>query len=1045
MKNRLLIAVATAILVLTGCVKDQELYDKVQDLDDRLTKVEEQVKELNSITIPGMQSIVAALQGKIYVESVTPTSEGYVITFSDKTTATITNGVDGEDGKDGVDGEKGDKGDTPAVGVVEIDGEFYWAVDGEPMLDAEGNKVPVYEALPQLRINEGKWQVSYDGGTTWTDVPTMGEANGSTISIEDSETSVTFYINGVPHVVTKELPFYMVFDQREDIMVREGETANIEYTVSGVKEGDQLEVDVLSVTNGWEAEVVSLPSGDEPGYIAVTNVEDVAGKVFVYATNGTGKTDIKSLCFEAGKFTASIDVTTVPAAGGNVVLTVVTNMDYELWIPSTVDWLAPAPETKAVRTDVITLVAQPNTTGKYRSSVVDVLLPDGTGEEFVVLQYPSETEATDITSLNNIADNTSVTLYNVTSVASSAASAVISDGNAYMYTTGKAITEGTTVNVTGVKKTDVNGDKYLEVETVETAETTIEAADPAPFYLGGAYEESRPYYTYATGVLTYENNVYSLESPMGDIVVFDTPVDELAFADKVGKTVVAYGYVVSYEWVDPDILQAKYQMVTDKVSAVTYTTNPAWELAYNPVGDILSNTVTGDASYYNMGVFTKEDYDEVGLEYIINYLADDIQWYMYLYSIYGMSPEDVLGMMALKESFESPVQLDYGEYVFIVAGINTDGTVTGEYQMLEFEKTEPQSIATYDDFIGQWMMGGSVLNITEKVNGSTYNVTGLVGQDEYGLAPVEAEFVDGKFILKECATNEVINDSQYGEGEIYLTGVFNYSGTEYSAYPVNTEEPTTIFTGYIYEEGGNISVEAGACDYGPFTKFRLIATLHGAYEGYSLNFPAVTIGNMSKYESDPIPEELFGKWICSEATDYWGETTYTNWEMTLSDGGYGVAMEGFDIGLSSYAYNVPVATWNEDEKTLTVALGTATGLSYGGETVYWCGFVGEEMTDVVYTVDFTTNTMSLSVDEVFATCSAGSFSGFSAPLVFTKEGTATSSVKNTPSSNPTMKKVENAKVERVLPAAVKAKVPAQKTNSLPKKEFGKVMKIQTSR
>ncbi|MDE5890534.1 MAG: DUF4988 domain-containing protein, partial [Bacteroidales bacterium] len=83
---------------------------------------EETVKELNQVTIPGMQSIVAAIQGNIYVTSVTTTADGYLITFSNSTTAVIKNGTDGQDGKDGVDGEKGDKGETPVISVVEIDG-----------------------------------------------------------------------------------------------------------------------------------------------------------------------------------------------------------------------------------------------------------------------------------------------------------------------------------------------------------------------------------------------------------------------------------------------------------------------------------------------------------------------------------------------------------------------------------------------------------------------------------------------------------------------------------------------------------------------------------------------------------------------------------------------------------------------------------------------------------------------------------------------------------------------------------------------------------
>ena len=115
----LMAAAMTATLVLAGgCADNDDLYEKFDDLVVRVDALEKTVNEINKITIPGMQSIVAAIQGNIYVTSVTPGDNGYTITFSDGTTAVIT---------DGVDGEKGDKGDTPVVGVVEADGEFYWA------------------------------------------------------------------------------------------------------------------------------------------------------------------------------------------------------------------------------------------------------------------------------------------------------------------------------------------------------------------------------------------------------------------------------------------------------------------------------------------------------------------------------------------------------------------------------------------------------------------------------------------------------------------------------------------------------------------------------------------------------------------------------------------------------------------------------------------------------------------------------------------------------------------------------------------------------
>ena len=232
MKNKVFWALVATFLFFVGCSKEQDLYDKVNDLDNRVSALEKTVNELNNITIPGLKSIVAAIQGNIYVTSVTPTADGYSIQFSNGTTAVIRNGIDG------VDGEKGDKGDTgasPVITVVEVDGVFYWAINGTVVTDESGKKVPVQAATPQLRINDGKWQVSYDGGTTWADVEVLGNPGGSTVSIVDGDTTVTFIINGETYVIQKEVPFYLVFDARKDLGVPQGEEFYFEYNIQGVK------------------------------------------------------------------------------------------------------------------------------------------------------------------------------------------------------------------------------------------------------------------------------------------------------------------------------------------------------------------------------------------------------------------------------------------------------------------------------------------------------------------------------------------------------------------------------------------------------------------------------------------------------------------------------------------------------------------------------------------------------------------------------------------------------------------------------------------
>ena len=140
---------------------DEELWNKVNSLDDRVTAVEGSLNNLNQ-TIPSLQTIVEAMENRTYISSVTSTSDGYKIDFSDGKSATITNGES-----------------APVIGInKDADGKYYWtqSFNGteEWLVDEGGNKMPVAgkdAVTPQLKINaNGCWTVSYDNGATFTEV-----------------------------------------------------------------------------------------------------------------------------------------------------------------------------------------------------------------------------------------------------------------------------------------------------------------------------------------------------------------------------------------------------------------------------------------------------------------------------------------------------------------------------------------------------------------------------------------------------------------------------------------------------------------------------------------------------------------------------------------------------------------------------------------------------------------------------------------------------------------------------------------------------------
>lgn len=200
MKTKIFILFAS-IVCLVSC-KDglwnaiNELNDKYENLDGRVAKLEEKCKEMNT-NISSLQTLVSVILNNDYIVSITPIMKenqeiGYTITFAIHEPITIyhgqngADGKDGQNGKDGKDGKNGNDGVTPIIGVTqdETDHAYYWTLNGTWLLDANGNRVPLTSKdgkdgqdgiTPQLKIENGYWYVSTDGGTTWTQ---LGKAVG---------------------------------------------------------------------------------------------------------------------------------------------------------------------------------------------------------------------------------------------------------------------------------------------------------------------------------------------------------------------------------------------------------------------------------------------------------------------------------------------------------------------------------------------------------------------------------------------------------------------------------------------------------------------------------------------------------------------------------------------------------------------------------------------------------------------------------------------------------------------------------------------------
>ena len=158
------------LFALTACHK--KIWDKLNDHEARIARLETLCNQFNT-NISALQTLVEAINARDYIKDIVPVTEngttiGYTISFGGRNPVTIYNGKDGKDGEDG---------HTPIIGLKAEDGIWYWTLDGEWILDAEGNKVRADGITPQLKIEADYWWVSYDSGTTWSQLgPAVSES-----------------------------------------------------------------------------------------------------------------------------------------------------------------------------------------------------------------------------------------------------------------------------------------------------------------------------------------------------------------------------------------------------------------------------------------------------------------------------------------------------------------------------------------------------------------------------------------------------------------------------------------------------------------------------------------------------------------------------------------------------------------------------------------------------------------------------------------------------------------------------------------------------
>ena len=188
MSKKILLSVLVTA-VLTGCTG--EYIERLDNLDAQVTELEEQLKKQNE-TIAGLYTVLLAYNSRDFITGITqlPDNGGYAVHFNNLGDIVIYHGTDAH---------------VPRVGIKRnpSDGNYYWTIqygngEAEYIINDTGNMIPAVGLVPLLKIEKGKFYISYDSRKTWQYLGDADGVNGDSIfeQIVVTDDYVTFVTSG---------------------------------------------------------------------------------------------------------------------------------------------------------------------------------------------------------------------------------------------------------------------------------------------------------------------------------------------------------------------------------------------------------------------------------------------------------------------------------------------------------------------------------------------------------------------------------------------------------------------------------------------------------------------------------------------------------------------------------------------------------------------------------------------------------------------------------------------------------------------------------
>ena len=409
-----------AVLFLAPSCKDgyddSELTGRVENLENRVQKLEEQ---MNS-NINSLQTILEALDNNDYITKVVPITNGekeigYTIHFSKGNSINIYHG------QDGVDGESGQGGYTPQIGVKQdIDGIYYWTLDGEWMTDENGNKIKAQGIdghdgtpgqdgkpgedgqdgtpgqdgkpgedgqdgiTPKFKIESDYWWVSYDNGTNWTQ---LGKATGGnaknmfqSVTVKDSE--VEFVLSdGTTFVIPLKLNIEISYSiENGEIGISEGHAVYVDYRLSNANEKA-----VVTASSDGNFITKVIPEDVNGGKISIISANGATeGYINVMVSDGNGYTFINVINIFENRIEFSEDLEYhLNSNGGDIIIPFSINTSYMTKIVDDASWVSINPQSRAnMHNETLNISVKPNTSNSERIAKIQLYNPSNEEDIF---------------------------------------------------------------------------------------------------------------------------------------------------------------------------------------------------------------------------------------------------------------------------------------------------------------------------------------------------------------------------------------------------------------------------------------------------------------------------------------------------------------------------------------------------------------------------------------------------------------------------------------------------------------------------------------